>query len=109
MSEYLSFYVQRYFMSYLMKQHNYGANTISSYRDTFRLLLAFMAESNVDISKIAIYDISHDRVLELHDMACRSKKKWSIHKKCKVGTYKIIFSICDDDYARAFRAMPKNT
>ena len=54
MSEYLSFYVQRYFMSYLMKQHNYGANTISSYRDTFRLLLAFMAESNTDISKIEI-------------------------------------------------------
>ena len=64
MSEYLSFYVQRYFMSYLMKQHNYGANTISSYRDTFRLLLAFMAESNTDISKIEIYDISHERVLE---------------------------------------------
>ena len=55
MSEYLSFYVQRYFMSYLMKQHNYGSNTISSYRDTFRLLLAFMAESNADISKIDEY------------------------------------------------------
>ena len=45
MSEYLSFYVQRYFMSYLMKQHNYGANTISSYRDTFRLLLASMTSA----------------------------------------------------------------
>ena len=100
MSEYLSFYVQRYFMSYLMKQHNYGANTISSYRDTFRLLLAFMAESNTDISKIEIYDISHERVLEF---------KWSIHKKCKVSTYKIIFSICNDDCTRAFGSMPKNT
>ena len=27
MSEYLSFYVQRYFMSYLMKQHNYVVRT----------------------------------------------------------------------------------
>ena len=64
MSENFSFYVQRYFMSYLMKQHNYGSNTISSYRDTFRLLLAFMADTNADISKINIDDISYGKVLK---------------------------------------------
>ena len=109
MNEYLSFYVQRYFMSYLMKQHNYGANTISSYRDTFRLLLAFMAESHTDISKIEIYDISHERVLEFMTWLAEVRKKWSIHKKCKVSTYKIFFSICDDDCTRAFGPMSKNT
>lgn len=62
MEDRLSFYVQRYFMSYLMQQHNYGQNTISSYRDTFRLLLLCMSESAPDVSKIAITDIDYDRV-----------------------------------------------
>ena len=64
MSKSFSFYVQRYFMSYLITQHNYGGNTISSYRDTFKLLLAFLAKNNTDVSKIAIDDISHDKVIE---------------------------------------------
>ncbi|SFD18540.1 tyrosine-type recombinase/integrase [Ruminococcus albus] len=64
MSGDFSFYVQRYFMSYLMKQHNYGQNTISSYRDTFRLLLTFMSESNRDISKKSINEIDYEMILE---------------------------------------------
>lgn len=64
MSDSFSFYVQRYFMSYMMKQHNYGPNTISSYRDTFRLLLLFMAQSDKDISKRAVDEIDYDKVLE---------------------------------------------
>ncbi len=63
MSEYFSFYVQRYFMSYLMKQHNYGQNTVSSYRDTFRLLLAFMEKSKTDLSKLAINEVNYDIIL----------------------------------------------
>lgn len=64
MNNKFSFYVQRYFMSYLMKQHNYGANTISSYRDTFKLLLLFLAKTNANISKLTIDEISHDKVIE---------------------------------------------
>jgi len=64
MNNLFSFYVQRYFVAYLMKQHNYGQNTISSYRDTFKLFLTFMAESKTDVSKMAITDINYDRVLE---------------------------------------------
>lgn len=64
MSESFSFYVQRYFMSYLIKQHNYGANTVSSYRDTFKLLLSFFASTNADVSKITINEITHDKVVE---------------------------------------------
>lgn len=64
MSDKFSFYVQRYFMSYLMKQHNYGANTISSYRDTFKLLLLFLAKTNANIAKLTIDDINHDKVIE---------------------------------------------
>ena len=91
MSEYLSFYVQRYFMSYLMKQHNYGANTISSYRDTFRLLLAFMAESNTDISKIEIYDISHERVLEFMTWLAEVRKNRVSTKNVRLAHIKSFF------------------
>ena len=91
MNEYLSFYVQRYFMSYLMKQHNYGANTISSYRDTFRLLLAFMAESNTDISKIEIYDISHERVLEFMTWLAEVRKNGVSTKNVRLAHIKSFF------------------
>ena len=63
MSESFSFYIQRYFMSYLMKQHNYGPNTVSSYRDTFKLLLTFMAESDRNISEKPIDEVDYDVVL----------------------------------------------
>lgn len=91
MNEYLSFYVQRYFMSYLMKQHNYGANTISSYRDTFRLLLAFMAESHTDISKIEIYDISHERVLEFMTWLAEVRKNGVSTKNVRLAHIKSFF------------------
>ena len=63
MNERFSFYIQRYFMSYLMKQHNYGPNTVSSYRDTFKLLLAFMTESCRNISEQSIDAVNYDVVL----------------------------------------------
>ena len=63
MSDSFSFYVQRYFMSYLMKQHNYGPNTISSYRDTFKLLFTFMVETNRNISKKSISEVDYDVIL----------------------------------------------
>ena len=64
MSDNLFFYIQRYFMSYLMKQHNYGPNTVSSYRDTFKLLLKFMSESGKSISKKTVDEIDCDVVLK---------------------------------------------
>ena len=63
MSECFSFYIQRYFMSYLIKQHNYGPNTVSSYRDTFKLLLVFMAESDKNISEKTIDEVDDDVVI----------------------------------------------
>lgn len=58
MNDKLSFYVQRYFTVYLINQNNYGGNTITSYRDTFRLLLRFLEnkESNISDFKITAVD-----------------------------------------------------
>ena len=37
--------VERYFAEWLIRQQNVSANTIASYRDTFRLLFKFAKES----------------------------------------------------------------
>lgn len=62
MSDQLSFYVQRYFLSYLVKQHNYGNNTITSYRDTFRLLLRYIENTGKDISTIYVSDLNKELI-----------------------------------------------
>lgn len=49
--------VQDYFRTYLMQQRGYGANTIGSYRDTFRLLLAYMAEAGVKAGGLEMADV----------------------------------------------------
>lgn len=60
MNKSLSFYVQRYFSSYLIGQHNYGKNTVASYRDTFKLLLTFLDKNNKKKKNIPITDTDRD-------------------------------------------------
>lgn len=91
MSENFSFYVQRYFMSYLMKQHNYGPNTISSYRDTFKLLLLFIASTSADTSKIIIDDITHDKVVEFMTWLSDVRKNAVSTKNVRLAHIKSFF------------------
>lgn len=67
MADQLSFHVQRYFLTYLVKQHNYGGNTIASYRDTFRLFLMFMDKAGVDVSKLKVADVDHNNIAAFLD------------------------------------------
>ena len=78
-------------MSYLMKQHNYGANTISSYRDTFKLLLSFMAKTNADVSKLTIDDISHDKVIEFMSWLGEVRKNGTSTKNVRLAHIKSFF------------------
>ena len=48
--------VQDYFRTYLMLQRGYGANTIGSYRDTFRLLMAYAAEVGIRVETLEMAD-----------------------------------------------------
>lgn len=91
MSENFSFYVQRYFMSYLMKQHNYGPNTISSYRDTFKLLLSFIASTSADASKIIIDDITQDKVVEFMTWLSDVRKNGVSTKNVRLAHIKSFF------------------
>lgn len=49
--------VQDYFRTYLRQQRGYGANTIGSYRDTFRLLVAYFAEAGLRVEAIEMADV----------------------------------------------------
>lgn len=91
MSDNFSFYVQRYFMSYLMKQHNYGQNTLSSYRDTFKLLLAFMAESDRNISKKSIVEVDYDKVLDFLTWLLDVRKNGISTKNVRLAHIKSFF------------------
>lgn len=91
MADSFSFYVQRYFMSYLMKQHNYGANTISSYRDTFKLLYSFLVNTDVNVSRIVIDDISYDKVIEFMTWLGETRKNGVSTKNVRLAHIKSFF------------------
>lgn len=59
----ISFFIQRYFSAYLINQKNYGQNTISSYRDTFRLLLKYFIEEGYNLAKMDISEIDCELIL----------------------------------------------
>lgn len=59
----LSFYVQRYFISHLIGRHNYGKNTVSSYRDTFKLLQLFLNEHGRRKKNLLLSEVDKDCVV----------------------------------------------
>lgn len=63
MNKNLGFYVRRYFSSYLIGQHNYGKNTVASYRNTFRLLLTFLDGNHQRKKNIPISDVDKTCIL----------------------------------------------
>ena len=91
MNDSFSFYIQRYFMSYLMKQHNFGPNTVSSYRDTFKLLLAFLAESDRNISKKPIDEVDYDVVLRFLSWLSDARKNGVSTKNVRLAHIKSFF------------------
>jgi site-specific recombinase XerD len=63
MTESLSHFVQKYFQTHLINQHNYGANTLSSYRDTFRLLLVFLGTEGEKSASLSLKAVDRDCLL----------------------------------------------
>ncbi|KGP75195.1 integrase, partial [Desulfosporosinus sp. Tol-M] len=60
----LSYYVQNYFLSYLISQRGYGDNTVASYRDTFKLLFMFLKSNGKKLPKLELTDINQTCVLQ---------------------------------------------
>ena len=62
------YYVTRFLTSYMAGQRNLSRNTISSYADTFRLLLIFFAdEKGIRADKITLNQISREHIVEFLD------------------------------------------
>jgi integrase/recombinase XerD len=60
---YLSSWIKRFLLEYLVSTRNLARNTQLSYRDTFRLMLPFMAKkARKAMDKLLVEDISSDRV-----------------------------------------------
>ena len=60
----LARFIQRYFCSYLINQRRVSKHTIASYRDTFRLLLPFIAgEISKPVTALILSDINSQVVL----------------------------------------------
>lgn len=55
--------LQSYFYSYLIGQRDASPRTITSYRDTFRLLLRFLQQQGLQPDKLCVDDLDADRVL----------------------------------------------
>lgn len=60
-----AFYITKFLGDYLPHERGFKNNTISSYRDTFTLLLVFMNEiKSVPAEKVTLIDLSKSNVLE---------------------------------------------
>lgn len=67
--------LNKFLSSYLPSLRNLSANTISSYCDTFRILLGYMRdEKQVNIEKIEFSDFTDDLIIEFVDWLKKTRK-----------------------------------
>lgn len=73
--------LQCYFCAYLINQRHLSQHTIHSYRDTFRLLLPFVAtEQNKSVSLLSLTDINSEVILSFlqyleRDRGCKAQTR----------------------------------
>lgn len=91
MNKSLSFHVQRYFSSYLIGQHNYGKNTLASYRDTFKLLLVWLDKYAVKKKNIPITAIDKARVLRFLDWLKTERENSASTRNVRLAHLKSFF------------------
>ena len=63
-TDYLGYWMRRFFNEHVTTIRNLSRNTLKSYRDTFRLLIKHMhAEHHIAPDKLLVTDISKERVI----------------------------------------------
>ena len=79
-AEYLSPWVKRFLLEYLISIKNLSKNTQQSYRDTFRLLIPFISnKAHKSIEKLLVEDISNNII---KDFLCDLEAK----RNCSIAT-----------------------
>ncbi len=91
MNKSLSFYVQRYFSSYLIRQNNYGKNTLSSYRDTFKLLLTYIDKCGRRKKNVLITEIDKPCVLNFLEWLENSRSNSTSTRNVRLAHLKSFF------------------
>lgn len=91
MNKNFSFYVQRYFSAYLIGQHNYGKNTISSYRDTFRLLNTYLEAHSKKKKNLKIEDIPRDLIIAFLDWLINERGNSASTRNVRLAHIKSFF------------------
>lgn len=88
----ISFFIQKYFLTYLINQKNYGPNTISSYRDTFRLFLEYLIEKGCKVSEVKITEMDYELVLAFLNWLKESRNNIISTRNTRLAHLKSFFS-----------------
>jgi len=91
MNKSLSYYIQNYFLSYMIAQRGYGSNTISSYRDTFKLLFQYLSENGRTIPKLKISDVNRTHILGFLDWLETNRKNSVATRNVRLAHIKSFF------------------
>ena len=91
MNKTFSFFVQRYFSAYLIGQHNYGTNTIESYRDTFRLLLTYIENNCKKKKNLMLQDIPNQLIIDFLNWLISDRGNSSSTRNVRLAHLKSFF------------------
>lgn len=87
-----SYFVQQYFLEYLIGERNYSQNTISSYRDTFRLLYLNFKEKGKKPEKMSIAQIRKNDLLFFLQWLCEARKNSLKTRNLRLSHLKSFYS-----------------
>ena len=88
----LSYYIQNYFLSYLISRRGYGNNTIASYRDTFKLLFLFLVSNGKKLPKLKLMDLSQTCVLQFLEWSETERHNAVSTRNLRLAVLKSFFS-----------------
>lgn len=92
MPDSLSFFTQRFFRSYLIGQNNYGKNTLTSYRDTFKLLLRYLKAHAAKKKQISLTSVDKDCVLSFLDWLQSERHNTATTRNIRLAHMKSFYS-----------------
>ena len=84
--------LQRYFTNYLIAQRRLSPQTLSSYRDTFRLLLQFVqAELKIEPSQLAVEQLDAEIILRFLDSLEQQRKNSVVSRNLRLTAIRSFF------------------
>jgi len=86
--------IQRYFANYLIAQRRLSPQTLSSYRDTFRLLLQFVhAELKIEPSRLTLDQLDAETILRFLDSLEHKRNNAVVSRNLRLTAIRSFFRI----------------